>query len=245
MIQLSLFSKYPQIYHGFSQRADGNMSSKKGVEKSIRNNRLKIAKKLGFETSKSIYLKQVHGTNVKIVDRIDAKNLNNTGKPLNNTDSAVTGEINTTLLVLTADCLPILFFEPDRQIIAIAHAGWRGIMGKIFLKTMLAMHSAKGCEIKRIRVGIGPSIGKCCQILRDPTFLDNYPEWSEFKSVDAQNRVHMDLVGFTLNELVNCGVKATNIEVINHCTCHMQDLYFSHKRGETERQVSYIGLKDI
>lgn len=65
-------------------------------------------------------------------------------------------------MVLAADCVPVLMYDPRVRVIAAVHAGWRGTVGRITAKTVERMREEFGCDPRDVIVGIGPSIGPCC-----------------------------------------------------------------------------------
>jgi YfiH family protein len=65
-------------------------------------------------------------------------------------------------MVLQADCVPILFYDPNKKVIGIAHAGWKGTVSKIARNTVNAMNKNYNSKPKDIIAGIGPAIGPCC-----------------------------------------------------------------------------------
>ena len=77
-------------------------------------------------------------------------------------DGLITDERGVTLTIFTADCTPILFYDPIRQAVGAAHAGWRGTAAGIAARTVTAMVQEFGCHPDHIRAAIGPCIGPCC-----------------------------------------------------------------------------------
>src|SRR5438477_544569 len=64
--------------------------------------------------------------------------------------------------ILTADCLPIIFYDPYNNIISIAHAGWRGTMQNIAIKVIETMRNSFKSKPENIEVFFGPSAKDCC-----------------------------------------------------------------------------------
>lgn len=78
------------------------------------------------------------------------------------TDALVTNQPGICLMVLSADCVPVLLFEPEKRVVAAVHAGWRGTAANIVVETVRVMQENFGCDPQRVVAAIGPSIGKCC-----------------------------------------------------------------------------------
>lgn len=246
MISLNLFKKFTNVYHGFSERSDGNMSFKWGEKEDVVRNRESLSLKASFNLNRVVQFDLAHSTKVRVAKEDDVSQLMDANKALENTDSAISNLTDTTLFLLTGDCLPIIFYDSKNKVVAIAHAGWRGVVGKIFLKTLLTMCSTYGSKQQNIYIGIGPAIGKCCQVTRDPNYFKEYPEWKNYYSLDSDGAGHLDLIGFTINELIEAGVSERNIENANLCTNDNKDRFFTHKINSPDypegRFASFVGL---
>ena len=116
------------------------------------NARKALAKKYNFDIKKLQYMEQFHSNIVKIVNDINP----------NKCDALITNKTNTPLMVMVADCIPILFFDPIKKVIGVAHAGREGTFNNIIKNTIDKMIEAYNCEPKDIEVELGPSIQKCC-----------------------------------------------------------------------------------
>ena len=97
---------------------------------------------------------QVHDCKVAVVDRPDL-----TRDDLAGYDAFVTEEPGIAIAVRTADCVPVLLYDPVRRVIAAVHSGWRGTVLHISLKTIEVMSSQFGCQAENMYATIGPSIG--------------------------------------------------------------------------------------
>src|SRR5258707_534305 len=85
-----------------------------------------------------------------------------TFKPRTQGDALITRKRGVALAISTADCVPLLFYDPVTQAIGVAHAGWRGTARGIAAATVAAMSEQLGARLTNIRAGVGPSIGPCC-----------------------------------------------------------------------------------
>ena len=138
MIKSKLISKYKNISHGFFNKLGGysvgiyrSLNCGKGSKdnkNNINNNLKKVCKKIGCDKSKLILLNQIHSNKVFLINNITKK------KPIG--DSLVTCKSKYALGILTADCAPIFIFDPEKNIIAAIHAGWKGAYKKIIYKTV-------------------------------------------------------------------------------------------------------------
>lgn len=133
-------------------------------------------------------------------------------------DAVVTRRRQQAIGVRTADCVPLLVAAPETGFIAAVHAGWKGTELAITQKCVAYLQQEKEVDPGAIYVALGPCIHKCC-----------YP---------------VDLIAANREQLLDSGVPAENIDVIDDCTQCRGDLFHSYRRdGESAgRQVSWIQL---
>jgi len=204
-------------------------------------NRTGAAQALGFLRKNLYLLKQVHSADV-----VTLKDVPDNDVPVE-ADAMVTRLPELALGILTADCTPILFVDPEAGVIGAAHAGWRGAVDGIVGNTVSAMTDL-GADPSRIIAAIGPTISSDNyevgpQFMTD--FLALQPDgWRHFH-VPEGKRTHFDLPGFIKAQLAAAGI--SRIEQVGACTYGHPELYFSHRRATHEatttgRQIAVIGM---
>ena len=120
-----------------------------------------LAEALGIIPEDFVLTKQIHSDIVVKVGRADrGKHMVEGASP--ECDALITNDPGVALVVFTADCTPILLWDPVTGAVGAAHAGWRGTAMGIAAKTVEAMVKEFGCEPANIRAAIGPNIGFCC-----------------------------------------------------------------------------------
>lgn len=181
--------------------------------------------------------KQVHGTRVVGPD--------DWSETPPEADAVTTGRRGYLVGVVTADCAPVLFGDPVAQVIAAAHAGWRGAVGGVIENTVAAM-AAQGCERRNIRAVIGPTIARASYEV-DAAMRDQFPmDAHRFFVPGAEGRWQFDLPGFVAARLQAAGVGA--VEDLVEDTYAQPDRFHSFRRathrGEPTggRQTSVIAL---
>jgi polyphenol oxidase len=193
----------------------------------VQENRAILAKKLGVEPGKFVYCNQVHGDIVKIIT-----GENHYPDPLvNECDAMVTAVRGLCLIIQVADCVPILFYDPENGVVAAAHAGWRGTVKNIAGKTVEVMTESFGCRKENIQAGIGPSIGPCCYEVGEEVVLEARTAMLQDALLPGEKQV-FDLWRANRIQLLNAGLQDHNIEISGICTrCHSGQ-FFSSRAGQ-------------
>ena len=149
---------------------------------------------------------------------------------------------------MTADCVPILLFDPGLSVVGAVHAGWRGTAKDISGKAVRKMRDEFGCKSSELLVAIGPAVGPCCYGVGEEVariFLEENVETLPFLHPEGPGRWKMNLPGINRHQLTNAGVREANICISPLCTSCRKDLFFSVRAdGEpTGRQIALIGLR--
>jgi len=189
-----------------------------------------ISEAVGFDHKKIVMTDQIHDANIQVVgdDRIEYEDV----------DSLVTALPNYVLTSYYADCVPLLFLDPVKKVIANAHAGWRGTVADIAGKTLIQMSQNFDCRSQDVLVGIGPSIsmnhfevGYEVVQLFSHSLSDSEP----YIKQKSDQKWHVDLREINRKRLLKAGVLAENIEVSDLCTFENPDLFYSHRRDGRKR----------
>lgn len=203
----------------------------------------KLAKLFNVPKSNILCLTQVHGTDILIVDE---SIINNIGDFPIEGDGLVTNIPNLVLTTYHADCVPLYFYDYDKKVIGLAHAGWKGTYKNIGGKMIHLMNNRYGSNIDNILVGIGPSIGPCCyEIGRDLAhqFTNKYENYNHI-IIERDNKVYLDLWKVNYLQIRDKGVKDRNIIVTKICTSCHNDKFYSYRKekGTKHRMIAAIGL---
>ena len=194
-----------------------------------------LGKNLGFDPRNAVLSRQVHSD---IVLTVDGKN-RGAGlytDPLPDCDGLITGEKGLALTVFTADCTPILFWDPVTGAVGAAHAGWRGTQKAIAEKVVRAMEKSFGSRPQDIRAAIGPNIGLCHFETGEDVpqaMLAAFGKEAQPYIHPAGEKFHVDLKGINRMVLKNAGV--SHVDVSDACTVCRQDLFWSHRIVGQER----------
>lgn len=200
----------------YSNKSDGNVAFHvKDNKNNVLKNRLSLSAKYNVNIKNLRYMNQIHTDNIVIVDK-------NSEMCINNCDAIITNEIDLPLMVMVADCIPILAYDENKKVIAAIHAGRNSTFLQIVSKTVLKMINEFDCNVNDIRIDLGPSIQKCCYEVS--TELANIVKKS-FGDEFVNNRL-IDLQGINKKLLLDIGINKNNINISNICTkCSGKNFY--------------------
>jgi polyphenol oxidase len=154
-------------------------------------------------------------------------------------DAMVTRVQGLALAVLTADCQPVLFADPEAGVIGAAHAGWRGARDGVLEATVAAMVSL-GATRAGIRAVIGPTISQPAYEV-GPEFVAGFladdPANARFFTSGSGDRAHFDLPAYGLHRLRTAGVG--HAEWTQHCTYTDADRFYSYRRSNHRNEADY------
>ena len=244
------------VPHGFTTRCGGvsvgtqsslNLAFGRGdtmenVEKNLR----LLGAAVGFDPEKLVMTRQTHSDIVRVVTDQDCAGFCHRDYP--ECDALVTNTPGITLLVFTADCTPLLFYDPVTGAVGAAHAGWRGTALGIGGKTVQAMADNFGCRPENIHAAIGPNIAQC-HFETDSdvpkAMVEAYGSEAEAFIERKGEKYHLDLKGINALALRRAGVR--EIEISDVCTYCQSERFWSHRasRGERGSQGAVVCCKEV
>jgi len=199
-----------------------------------------ICKAVGFDHQKIVMTDQNHREHHHVVT--------STAKMKVPTDILISATPKLVLTSYHADCVPLFFLDPVKKVIANAHAGWRGTMADVGVKTLNWMGQKLNCKNEDILIGIGPCISidhfeVDKDIVDRMKYFTNAPE-DCFIQTSVQ-KWRLDLAKINHQRFIEHGALPRNIEIANLCTYANPDLFFSHRRDKEKRgnMAAMIALK--
>lgn len=226
--------------HGLSTVVPGTLNLALHVndaQQYVLANRQAFAEAIGVEADKFTTCQQVHGYKVAVVDEAlvgsGARNFQDT---IAETDALVTNLKNVPLLLFYADCVPVLLADVQTGCIGLAHAGWRGSVAEITIRTVQKMMDTFGCKPEQIIAAIGPSIGSCCYEVDDFVYQQAC-KYHDCFMPHGNGKYHLDLWKMNVKQLLSCGLLPEHIAVAEVCTNHNKELFCSYRaeNGKTGR----------
>jgi polyphenol oxidase len=211
-------------------------------------NRARCAAEVGCPVERWVVAEQVHSATVAVVTEADAgRGAWDVHTSIQGADALVTDVRGLGLVVMAADCVPVLFYDEVRQVIAAAHSGWKGTVQHIVRRVLATMQREFQSNPEDVHVCIGPSIRQCCYEVND-VVAD--PVKSEFGSHVLAQRFYrrdrhlLSLQACVREDLKRSGVRPEHILDTGVCTSCQSDVLFSHRAdaGRTGRQLAMVCL---
>ena len=251
------------VSHGFSTRLGGvstgdcrsmNFALGRGDSPdNIMENYRRMARALDVDLSRMVLSQQTHTVNLRQVTEADAGKGVIRERDYRDIDGLMTDVPGITLGTSYADCVPLFFLDPVRQVIASSHSGWRGTVGRIGQRTVQAMEKAYGCRPEDLIAGIGPSICADCYEVGEDVAEAFAAGWE--KSLPAAvlrpypgrpGKFRLDLQKANELILTEAGIRPENIAVTDICTCCNKELLFSHRgsRGRRGNMGGFLCLRE-
>lgn len=226
--------QFSNLKWGISERQDGAMNVK------LPNSNPEHLKNRGIffdksDIKKTVAIELVHGNEVEIVSA------NHSNQIIPNKDGLITNAPDLFLTVTVADCVPIYYFDQSKNVIGIAHSGWRGTVQNISKIIIEKMISEFDSDPKNIFAHIGPHIQKCHFEIKEDIIENFAPEFI----IKDQNSFKVDLLSMIKTQLTSLGLDKNNISSSTDCTYCNPAKYFSYRRDKSakiESMVAYIGL---
>jgi polyphenol oxidase len=237
--QFESLAYYREVNHFVSGRQGGvskgaldsfNLSYKvNDVHEHVVENRRRLALAIGVEPNRLVFPTQTHSNNIK---RVLA---NIPQDDLEDTDALITNVPALCIAVMSADCVPVLLYDPVQKAVAAIHAGWRGTVGKILTATVQAMQAQFNTNPANLLVGIGPSI--CPEVYEVGSEVLHAAQASFgtlaglARPASESGKGYFNLWEANRIQLLALGVKQENIEVAGICTYTEHDAFFSARHS--------------
>jgi len=243
-----LLKQYGNLKHAFTTRKGGasptpldsfnlgrHMTSGESRIDAM-NNRASLCRALALNFDSLVVPGQVHSKNVILADQ---------NRPLAEVDGVIVRQKGIPALLHFADCVPIVIFAPQKNVVSVVHAGWRGTAARIAIEAVELMRSACDCQPSELVAAIGPAIGPCCYPTGDEAaelLKASVPDHQSDLRIASSlftvkdSACHPNLKAINALQLFDHGL--TKVDISNACTACQSELFYSHRRtnGQTGRQ---------
>ena len=244
MIHYSIFSQFADLLAFTSTKKDltdpkPRFSGKHNHQ--AEKNRQELAQKLNIRHDSIVFPEQCHTANIYVIYYLP-------NGELAETDGLVTGLRNVCLCIETADCVPVLLYDPVKRVAGLAHAGWRGTLEGITRKTVETMINTLSSKPQNVYAAIGPSIGPEVYETGNEVaalFMENINHGKHVVIKKERGRYHLDLWKANELQLLSLGIPSSQVENSGLCSFSNNNSLFSARRDgiETGRMVSGIMIR--
>lgn len=228
---------YQKLTHAFTTRNEGvskapydslNLAFHVGDdEELVLKNHYALATHLSYNKKTLVHMKQIHSDIVHIVDVND----NFLNPPT--CDALITDKTNTPLMVMVADCSPVLFYDEKKKVIAVAHAGREGAFKNIVKNVVGSFAQDFGSKREDIFVTIGPSIKECCYEVGTEIKAMAKELGFSYAIEQRDSSLFLNIGKILKSQLIASGIKEENIELSVECSCCKNSKYFSYRASKT------------
>ncbi len=236
------------VAHGFSTRVGGvsrgqfaslNLGHTRGDDPAaVKENYRRFCQATGTDVARLVFTKQVHGDALRVVTEEDA------GKGLYRprgweVDGLITNVPGLPLVVFSADCIPVLLYDPVSRCIGACHCGWRGTALGLAKKTAQALCTQYGARPENLLAAIGPGISRCCfETHRDvpEAMLAALGQEAQAAiqpappSLEGEDKYLVDCKSINRTWLLQAGLTEAHIEISDQCTCCDATHFWSHRK---------------
>ena len=226
------FSRKNGFSKGYYESLNCGLGSKDDKKTVLKNLEL-VSKKIGCNKESLITLNQIHSNKV-----LHFKNISQIKNKLEG-DAIVSEVKNFAIGILAADCVPILFYDPSKEIIGCAHAGWKGALSGVIGNTIKKFYELGSKNVNLI-AAIGPCIGQKNYNVKEDFFnkftLQNKDHKIYFSKIN-NNKYIFDLRSFVNNEILKFYIK--NVENIEKDTFSEKEFFYSYRRSVLNKDEDY------
>ena len=236
----------PQLTYAFTTRHSGfskvpfnsnNLAFHVGDEKDdVLNNHKKLAQGMGYNNHNLVHMQQVHSDKIVIVD----PKIHNFDNPPE-CDALMTNLPNIPLMVMVADCTPVLFYDPKQRVIAVAHAGRAGALQGIVPKTITKMQREYNSDLDDIMIVLGPSIGVCCYEVNRKIVEKVTKEGYGLATVYTKGQYYLDVNAIIKEQLRNLNISDERVEDLGICNACENKTFFSY-RADRQKTGRFSGI---
>lgn len=257
-LQFKLFEPYQDILqHGITLRQGGvskgiyaslNLrASSQDKRENVIQNMQKVCHVLDIDFHQLYKARQSHTDHILVLNQENKEAYSYLSFSDACYDGYVYGQSGIATAILTADCNPIILFDPVQKVVANVHSGWAGTIQKIYLKALQKMVQEFHCLPQNILVGVGPAIKKCCFSSEEESFKEKFTAiWENeeaYITYEEQtgnpSRFHIDLFYVIQQDLLKHGILPQHIAHMDICTkCHAQD-FFSYRDSRKQGYSDY------
>lgn len=245
------------VAHGFSTRIGGvsggiyasmNLGTTRGdAPHHVRENYRRFCSAVGADVNSVVMTNQIHSTIIRTATPSDIK-ADLYDPEEYDCDGLITNVPGLALTIFSADCIPVLLYDPVKKVIAAVHAGWRGTASDIAGKAARQMQADYGSDPADILTAIGPGISRCCFETHTDVpdaMIEILGDLAKPYIISLENgKFKVDLKGINAALLMRACIRPEHIEISSDCTACLSEKYWSHRvtQGKRGSQAAILQL---
>ena len=202
-----------------------------------------LCRELGVGDDRLVLPHQTHGVATRVIDaEFCALPPQERSKALEGVDAVMTAERNLCIGVSTADCIPVLLYDPAHHAVCAVHAGWRGTLARIARKAVDGMSAAFGTRPSELKAVVGPGISMEHFEVGDEVYGLFAAGFDLSAAISRREKWHLDLPAINRLTLVEAGLDEAAIAMSGICTYAACDDFFSARRLGIESGRIFNGM---
>ncbi len=239
IIHSKLLKQFKNLTQGFTTKQNGNLGFHVGDDReSVIQNHKALGKELSYNYETLVHMQQIHSNECRVVETYD----DFFHPPC--CDALITNKKNIPLMVMVADCSPLLFYDAKQEVIALAHAGRAGTFSNIVQSVLTSFKENYNSSVENIFVSVGASIKECCYEVGEEIVQEAEELSLSYSISKRENSYYLNISKILSRQLLNAGILEQNIEFIDECSCCNQKSYYSYRgEGKTGRFTGIVMLK--
>lgn len=205
-----------------------------------------VCNKINIDENKVYKANQAHTNNVLYLNEENLEEYKFEKFNKSEYDAYIYNEKDIATFVTTADCIPIIIYDPIKNAVANIHSGWKGTISKIYIEAIKEMKLKFNSKVSDLIVCLGPSIQKCCFSSEEESFKEKFTNvWGNEENYITydeknKNKFYIDMPYLVKNDMLKLGVLEENIVLSNICTLCNKDDFFSY-RYNTKNNIKDYG----
>ena len=236
IIQSNLLKPFKNLTHGFTTKKNGNLAFHVGDNiENVTNYHVGLSSNMNYNKNALVHMKQIHSNIVHIVNSSDDFEHPPT------CDALITNKINTPLMVMVADCTPILFYDDVQKVIAVAHSGRAGTFNNIIHNVVESFITNFDSKVENIYALTGASICQKCYEVGEDIYKEAKMLKLDYAVEKKESAYYLNIKEILQQQFIDS--KIEHFEISQECNACLHDKYFSYrKEGVTGRFAGVIEL---
>lgn len=225
----------------YSEKEDGVLDESHGKEKEVKANRKTFLDKLDLKSTDVVETAQVHGSLVLALNEENAKMWKS--KVVTGIDGLVNDQVDASIMIRVADCVPVVLYDPESHSCAAVHVGWKGAVAGVHLKALELMMERYEANPRTMYSWFGPCAQACCYRSKEEPKQKGDAAWKPYIKKRKGEWV-VDIPGYVSQTLLDAGLTKKRMTVSDHCTIESETMHSLQSGTMTSTNLVVVTLMD-